>query len=134
MTTGSSCLSLVVIKSKFSYLFLSGIKLTPRQITLACLQRRIFIQTDVKHFTWNKRLRFREDSQDMHDSYCLEERDLFYEERESSFINFFSQDDSKVSLPHASATFVTTDLDTSLCLNLRQQATVWGKDNLGVFG
>lgn len=47
-------------------------------------------------------------------------------------MNFFSQDDSKVSLTHASGTFVKTDLDTSLYLNLRQQATDWGKDNLGV--
>lgn len=70
MITGSSCRSLIVIKSKLSYLFQFGIKLTPHQITLVYLcgmltEEDNVIQRGVKHFTWNKRLRFREDSGDM---------------------------------------------------------------------
>lgn len=55
----------------------------------------------------------------------------FFEEKESNFINFFSQDDSKLSLTHLSGTFVIIDLHTSLYLDLRQQENFWGKDNLG---
>jgi len=44
------------------------------------------------------------------------------------------QDDNKVSLIHVSDSFVTKELETSLCPNLKQLENVWGNHNFVLIG
>lgn len=135
MTTGFSCLSLIVIKSKFSYLFLFGMKLTPHHIMLIYLLGMLTeednaIQRDVKHFTQNRWLFVRIAGT----WFILPWRTWsFYEERESSFINFFSQDDSKIS--HIYQAHLWQQIWTYLCALISGNKQMFGaKITLGFFG